>query len=111
MLDATIFVGGEVVGVVCHEHIGLPREWTTEQRDFAGSMADLLAMKMQAAEAEELRSALRSQSSQVAEARRVSALAETAAGIAHDFNNLLAVMLNSAELIATEPGASPEIIQ
>ena len=31
MLDATIFVGGEAVGVVCHEHIGAPREWTTEQ--------------------------------------------------------------------------------
>jgi signal transduction histidine kinase len=74
-------------------------------------MADLLAMKMQAAEAQELRAALCSQASQIAEARRVSALAETAAGIAHDFNNLLSVMLSSAELIATDPNASPEIIQ
>jgi len=41
MLDASIFIGGEVVGVLCHEHTGPLREWTTEERDFAGSMADL----------------------------------------------------------------------
>jgi len=111
LLDASIWISGEVVGILCHEHTGPPREWTTEQRDFAGSMADLLAMKMQSAEAEELRVALRSQASQIAEARRVSALAETAAGIAHDFNNLLSVMLTAAELIATEPNATPEIVQ
>lgn len=42
MLDASIFIGGEVVGVLCHEHTGPLREWTTEERDFAGSMADLM---------------------------------------------------------------------
>jgi two-component system, cell cycle sensor histidine kinase and response regulator CckA len=105
MLDATIFVGGEVVGVVCHEHIGAPREWTTEQRDFAGSMADVLALKIQAAEMEEVRVALRTQALQLAEARRVGSLAEMAAGVAHDFNNILTVMLGGAELIAEHPPA------
>jgi two-component system cell cycle sensor histidine kinase/response regulator CckA len=109
MLDATIFVGGEVVGVVCHEHIGAPREWTTEQRDFAGSMADVLALKIQAAEMEEVRVALRTQAMQLAESRRVSALAEMAAGVAHDFTNILTVMLGGAELIAEHPACPAEV--
>jgi two-component system, cell cycle sensor histidine kinase and response regulator CckA len=109
MLDATIFVGGEVGGVVCHEHIGAPREWTTEQRDFAGSMADVLALKIQAAEMEEVRVALRTQALQLAEARRVGSLAEMAAGVAHDFNNILTVMLGGAELIAEHPACPSEV--
>src|SRR5215813_2229425 len=109
MLDATIFVGGEVVGVVCHEHIGAPREWTAEQRDFAGSMADVLALKIRAAEMEELRIALRTQAMQLAESRRVGSLAEMAAGIAHDFNNILTLMIGGAELIAEHPTCSSEV--
>ena len=109
MLDATIFVDDEVVGVVCHEHIGAPREWTTEQRDFAGSMADVLALKLRAAEIEELRSALRTQAMQLAESRRVGALAEMAAGVAHDFNNILTVMIGGAELIAENPACPSEV--
>ncbi len=111
MLDAPIHVNGEVVGILCHEHLGPPCEWTTEQRDFAGSMADLLAMKMQAAEAEELRSTLRSQANELAEARRVRALAGTVAGIAHDFNNILSIMVGAAELIASEPDATDEVVE
>jgi two-component system cell cycle sensor histidine kinase/response regulator CckA len=109
MLDATIFGGGEVVGVVCHEHIGAPREWTTEQRDFAGSMADVLALKSQAAEMAELRVALRTQAMQLAESRRVGSLAEMAAGVAHDFNNILTVMIGGAELIAENPACPAEV--
>jgi signal transduction histidine kinase len=109
MLDATIFVGGEVVGVVCHEHIGAPREWTTEQRDFAGSMADLLALKIRAAEMEELRVALRTQAMQLSESRRVGSLAEMAAGVVHDFSNILTVMIGVAELIAENPTCPSQV--
>lgn len=50
MLDATIFVAGEIVGVICHEHVGPAREWSTEERDFAGSMADIIGVKIRVAE-------------------------------------------------------------
>jgi PAS domain S-box-containing protein len=40
MLDATVRSGGEVVGVVCHEHVGDSREWTDDERRFAGEAAD-----------------------------------------------------------------------
>ena len=110
-LDAPIYVGGEVIGVVCNEHVGPPREWTTEQRDFAGSMADVLALKIRAAEAEELRGVLREQAPQLAEYRRARELIETAAGIAHDFNNVLGVVLGGADLIATDPSCPPKLIE
>ncbi|ELZ88597.1 response regulator [Haloferax sulfurifontis] len=40
MLDATVRSGGEVVGVVCHEHVGEPRQWRTDERRFAAEVAD-----------------------------------------------------------------------
>ncbi|WP_115864103.1 GAF domain-containing protein [Halorussus litoreus] len=40
LLDATVRSGGEVVGVVCHEYVGERREWTDDERRFAGELAD-----------------------------------------------------------------------
>jgi signal transduction histidine kinase len=106
LLDATVFVGGEVIGVVCHEHIGSPREWSTEERDFAGSMADVVALKIRAAELEEAKVALRTQESHLAESRRLDSLAELAAGVAHDFNNVLTAIIGYAEIILQDRSAA-----
>ena len=46
LLDGPIWLDGEVVGVVCHEHIGDPRTWRDEDIAFAGSMGDFAAMAM-----------------------------------------------------------------
>ncbi|WP_374439631.1 sensor domain-containing protein [Pseudomonas panipatensis] len=43
MLDATIRVGGEVVGVLCLEHIGEVRLWQSDEVAFAGELADQYA--------------------------------------------------------------------
>lgn len=50
MLDAPIWLDGEMVGVVCHEHIGPPRVWAIEEQNFAGSIADLVSLAMEACE-------------------------------------------------------------
>jgi hypothetical protein len=45
MLDVPIWVNGEMVGVVCHEHVGPMRTWTPEEESFAyliGSIAALV---------------------------------------------------------------------
>jgi len=34
----TIWLDGEMVGVVCHEHVGPVRQWALEEQNFAGSM-------------------------------------------------------------------------
>lgn len=43
MLDASIRIGGEVVGVLCLEHTGLPRTWQPDEIAFAGELADQYA--------------------------------------------------------------------
>jgi diguanylate cyclase (GGDEF)-like protein/PAS domain S-box-containing protein len=43
MLDASIRIEGEVVGVLCLEHIGGPRTWQADEIAFAGELADQFA--------------------------------------------------------------------
>lgn len=50
MLDAPVRVGGTVVGILCHEHTGALRAWTSEEMQFAGSMGDLVALALEAEE-------------------------------------------------------------
>jgi two-component system cell cycle sensor histidine kinase/response regulator CckA len=100
MLDAGVFVDGVLVGVICHEHVGPPREWTTEERDFVGSMADLLAARIQSAEMRELRAAFLTQRDRIAALEKSVALEHLAAGVAHDFRNLLTVVLGHGDLLA-----------
>lgn len=50
MLDAPISVGGRMVGVICHEHVGRRRQWSDSEQRFARSLADLVALASEAAE-------------------------------------------------------------
>ena len=47
MLDAPIIVAGCMVGVVCQEHIGGPREWEIDEELFTGSIADMVALTLE----------------------------------------------------------------
>ena len=46
ILDATIRVGGEVIGVLCLEHSGAARAWHADEIAFAGELADQYAQVM-----------------------------------------------------------------
>jgi PAS domain S-box-containing protein len=48
LLDCPIHVGGILFGVVCIEHAGLPRHWTPEEQLFGASVADFVAMSVEA---------------------------------------------------------------
>jgi diguanylate cyclase (GGDEF)-like protein/PAS domain S-box-containing protein len=50
ILDAPIWVGGHMVGVVCHEHVGGPRRWQFEEELLAGTMADFVARVIEASD-------------------------------------------------------------
>lgn len=47
MLDVPIYVGGKMVGVVCNEHTGAYRKWTTDEETFAYTMGNVVAMTLE----------------------------------------------------------------
>ncbi|MDH5193903.1 MAG: ATP-binding protein [Nitrospira sp.] len=59
MLDVPIRSGGRMVGVICHEHIGPRRQWTLEEQHFAVSVANALALAIEAADRRRVEQALR----------------------------------------------------
>lgn len=42
MLDVPIFVKGEMAGLICHEHTGPKRKWTSDEENFAYLMGSIL---------------------------------------------------------------------
>ena len=97
MLDAPLFRNGKVVGVVCHEHVGPPRTWTSKEVDFVSSVSDTVALEMEAAALRDAEASLRAREAQLAELRKWEALGQLAAGVAHDFRNVLvSVMAHAA---------------
>ena len=92
MMDATVRLHGKTIGVVCHEHVGPMRQWTQDEKDFAGSIADMVSLALEASErklAEEM----------LFHAQKMEAIGTLAGGLAHDFNNILAGIMGYAGLI------------
>jgi PAS domain S-box-containing protein len=54
MLDVPVWFQGKVVGVICHVHVGRPRDWTAEEIDFASSIAAMASITLEAARRREL---------------------------------------------------------
>jgi PAS domain S-box-containing protein len=47
MLDGTIWLNNNVIGVICHEHVGSSREWMLDEQSFVGSVADLVRLTIE----------------------------------------------------------------
>jgi PAS domain S-box-containing protein len=47
MLDAPVWVCGEVVGVLCHEHTGHARDWSAEEIDFVSALASMVSLALE----------------------------------------------------------------
>lgn len=47
MLDVPIWANGKMVGVVCHEHTGDFRKWTTDEETFAYLMGNIVGMTLE----------------------------------------------------------------
>jgi signal transduction histidine kinase len=99
ILDSPIFLQGEPIAIVCHEHVGRERTWTKQDAHFAATVSDMIGVYL-----EQHKSA--SHYRQLIEARRaleerrvMESLGRMAAAIAHDFNNVLAAVSLKAELV------------
>ena len=67
MLDVSVRLQGKLVALVCHEHLGLRREWTLEEQDFAASIADIVSLVLEASRCKQAETALKSSFIQLAE--------------------------------------------
>jgi PAS domain S-box-containing protein len=47
MLDAPVWAGGKVVGVLCHEHTGQSRDWSEEEIDFVSALASMVSLALE----------------------------------------------------------------
>jgi signal transduction histidine kinase len=103
IMDAPIILGGRVVGVVCHEHVGPPRSFEQPELDFAGSVADMLALIEEQSARVRLEAALREQDELLQRSAKLEALGRLARTAAHDFNNVLASIVAAAEPLMREP--------
>ena len=92
MLDATLRTGEGVRGVLCCEHVGPMRRWTEDEMGFAGSVADILSLSLEAQQRRQTEQRLR-------QAQKMEAVGQLTGGIAHDFNNLLAVVVGNLDML------------
>lgn len=98
-IDVPIYRDGQVVGVCCHEHRGPVRTWTTEESDFATSVAEVVALELASNELRGVQRSLRQHEQAVHESMRDEAIARMARGVAHDVNNLMAVITTAAAVM------------
>jgi two-component system cell cycle sensor histidine kinase/response regulator CckA len=108
MIDVPIYRGGDVAGIVCHEHIGPPRRWTEDECQFAASVGDIAGRLCEESSRRRAEEQLDGYERRMVELQRMSAMGRMAAGIAHDFNNVLTGILGYADLIREYP-LSPEV--
>ncbi len=59
MLDIPIRAGEQMIGVLCHEHVGTQRHWTLEEEAFGGSMSVMVSLALEAARRNKLQAELR----------------------------------------------------
>src|SRR5262249_40392386 len=50
MMDVPILDKGQVYGILCHEHVGPARRWTSDDEAFAGNLADLASLALETGE-------------------------------------------------------------
>ena len=102
MLDAPARLGGRVIGVICHEHVGPARRWSLEEQNFAASMADFVSLAIEGEERKQAEEEIRRHTARL-EALRQVGLELT---IQLDLDTLLrAIVSRAVELLGCNSGA------
>ena len=120
MLDVPIRHRGNMIGIICCEHRGNPRQWDPDEIVFAAALADLYGravsakeradyenklieanqtleqkVKDRTAELEDTLRSLESAREKLVQSEKMAALGNLVAGIAHEINTPLGIALTS----------------
>ncbi len=108
MLDLPVRFEGKLWGVVCIEHIGPQRTWSTEEQSFGVSIADFAARILSSEKILRINASLDIEKSKAMLNAKLASLGEMSAGIAHEINNPLAIIAGGLPML-TEFIDKPEM--
>jgi len=134
MLDAPVRKEGELVGVVCHEHVGPSRVWAADEQDFAASVADFVSLALEASERRrteqayrvaqetllrqqwqarhQIESELDRAKDELIRKTRLATIGQVAASIAYELRNPLAAIRDAEDCLSREvPGDKPGCVE
>lgn len=58
LLDAPVWKGGKMIGLICHEHVGNARTWTNEDQNFAASISDFISLAFESRDRKQIEAEL-----------------------------------------------------